>query len=272
MYTGDSKFPVLLRSLTLALPPSAVSLIMFLALVLAAPALSQQPSQSVVQAARNAREHKANSAKHSKVITNADLGEERSAAIDSALAPPPSTDAAKMSNPSSTDCDNPRAEGLKLELQDAQQELDQVRSELSYQPTVISGNNLDLQYFKPGNSGLSVGAPPLSNVTPPILARVTAVELEQKIENLKNALLLACSSPQAASVQSKLDQAEQQLRLLQREFALDQNTYYSKPGFAQDTAGKARLDAEQQQIQSLQSEVDRLRSELAALNPPQVAT
>jgi polyhydroxyalkanoate synthesis regulator phasin len=83
---------------------------------------------------------------------------------------------------------------------------------------------------------------------------------------------LACSSPEAASVQSKLDQVEQQLSLLQRQFALDQDTYYSKPGYAQDTASKARLDAEQQQIQSLQSEVDRLKNELAALNPPQVAT
>jgi hypothetical protein len=272
MCTGESKFQGSLGSLTLALPPSAVSLIMFLALVLAAPALSQQPSQSVVEAARNAREHKTNSTKHSKIITNADLGEERSAAIDSALAPPPSTDAAKMSNPSSTDCDNPRAEGLKLELQDAQQELDQVRSELSYQPTVISGNNLDLQYFKLGRSGLNVGAPPLLNAVPLDPVRVTEVQLEEKVENLKNALRLACESPEAASVQSKLYRAEQQLNFLRREFALDQDTYYSKPNYAGDAAGKARLDVELQQIQSLQSEIDRLKNELATLNPPQVAT
>jgi hypothetical protein len=254
--------------------PSAASLVVA-ALVLAFVPLARpqesHPAQSVVEAARNAREHKTSSAKHSKIITNADLGEERSAAIDSALQPP-STSGAEAPNPSATDCDNPRAEGLKMELQAAQRELDQIRTELSYQPTVISGNNLDLQYFKPGNSGLSVGAPPLSNVMPPIPARVTAVELEQRIENLKNALLLACSSPEAASVQSKLDLAKQQLGLLQRQYALDQNTYYSRTGFAQDTAGQARLDAEQQQIQSLQSEIDRLNNELAALSPPQVTT
>ena len=272
MGTGDSKLPGLLGSLTLALPLSAISLIMFLALVFATPALSQQPSPSVAQAARNAREHKAHSAKAAKIFTNDDVDAERSLAGDSALVPPASTDSAKISNPLSKDCDNPRAEGLKLDLQDAQQELDQVRRELSYQPTVISGNNLDLQYFKPGNSGLSVGAPPLSNVMPPLPARVTAVEIEQRIENLKNALLLVCSSPEAASVQSKLDQAEQHLSLLQRQFALDQDTYYSRTGYAQDAAGKARLDAEQQQILSLQSEVDRLKNELAALNPPQVVT
>jgi hypothetical protein len=253
--------------------PSAASLVVaVLVLGCAAPARPQEshPSQSVVQAARNAREHKANSAKHSKIITNADLGEERSAAIDSALQPP-STNGAEVSNPSG-DCDNSRAAGLKMELQAAQQELDRVRSELSYQPTVISGNNLDLQNFKSGNSGFYVGAPPLLDAVPPNPARVTAVELEEKIENLKNALRLACDPPEAAGVQNKLDRTEQQLKLLQRDFALHQDAYYSRPDYAEDTAGKARLDAELQQIQSLQSEVDRLRSELAALNPPQVAT
>ena len=271
MCAGDSRFPGLLGSLTLALP-SPISLVMCLALVFAAPALSQQPSPSVAQAARNAREHKAHPAKAAKVFTNDEVDAERSLAGDSALVPPASTDSAKISNPSSTDCDNPRAEGLKMELQAAQEELDQVRRELSYQPTVISGNNLDLQYFKPGNSGLSVGAPPLSNTAPLDPVRVTEVELQQKIDNLKSALSLACDPPEAASIQRKLDLAKQQLVLLQREFALDQNTYYSRTGYAQDTAGKARLDAEQQQIQSLQSEIDRLNNELAALSPPQVTT
>jgi hypothetical protein len=272
MRTGDSKFPRLLGSLSLALPPSAVSLIMFVALVFAVPSWSQQPSPSVAQAALNAREHKTHSAPAAKIFTNDEVDAERSLAGDSALVPPASTDSSKISNPSSTGCDNPKAEGLKLELQDAQQELDRVRHELSYQPQVISGNNLDLQYFKPGTSGLSVGAPPLSNVTPPIPARVTEVELQEKVDTLKSALSSACDPPEAVSIQRKLDLAKQQLGLLQREFALDQNTYYSRTGYAQDTAGKARLDAEQQQIQSLQSEVDRLSNELAALTPPQVAT
>ena len=255
-------------------PPAASLIVTVLALAFAVPARPQEshPARSVVEAARNAREHKTNSAKHSKIITNADLGEERSAAIDSALVPPPSTDTAKMSNPPAADCDNSRVAGLKMELQATQQELDRVRSELSYQPKVISGSDLDLQYFKPGKSGLNVGAPPLSDHVPPSPARVTAVELEEKTESLKSALRLACDPPEAASIQGKLDQTEQQLKLLQRDFALHQDAYYSRTDYAGDTAGKARLDAELQQIQSLQSEVDRLRNELAALNLPQVAT
>ena len=255
--------------------PSAASLVVaVLALAFAAPARPQesQPARSVVEAARNAREHKTNSTNHPKIITNADLGEERSAAIDSALLQPPSTNAAAAPNPSPAGCDNPESAALKMELQAAQQELDRLHSELSYQPTIISGNNLDLQYFKPGNSGLNVGAPPVRDAQPPNPMLVAQAELEEKIANLKNASRLACEPPEAASIQSKLDQREQQLKLLQRDFALHQDAYYSRSDFAGDTAGKARLDAELLQIQNLQSEVERLRNELAALNPPQVAT
>ena len=272
MCTGDSKFPRLLGSLAWSLPLSAIALTVFLMLISAAPALSQQPSPSVVQAARSAREHKARSAPTAKIFTNDDLAAERSLPGDSALIPPPPATAAEVSNPSSKDCDNSKAEDLKLELQAAQQELDQVRSELSSQPTVISGNNLDLQSFKPGGSGLYVGAPPLLDAVPTNPTLVRQAELEEKIESLKDALRLACDPPEAASVQSRLDQTEQQLKLLQRDFSLHQDAYYSNPDYARDTGGKARLDAEQQQIQSLQSEVDRLKGELAALNPPQVVT
>src|SRR6266436_7478708 len=185
MGTGGSKCPGLLGSLMLTLPPSAISLIMFVALVFAVPAPSQQPSPSVAQAARNARERKAHSAKAAKIFTNDDVDAERSPAGDSALEPPPSTNASQISNPSSKDCDNPEVEGLKMELQAAQQELDRVRSELSYQPQIISGNNLDLQYFKPGNSGLNVGTQPLRDAQPPNPMLVAQAELEEKIESLK---------------------------------------------------------------------------------------
>src|SRR5467141_368588 len=100
--------------------PSAASLVVaVLVLGFAAPVRPQEshPAQSVVEAARNAREHKAHSAKAPKIITNADLGEERSAAIDSALLQPPSTNAAAAPNPSPAGCDNPESAALKMELQ-----------------------------------------------------------------------------------------------------------------------------------------------------------
>jgi hypothetical protein len=97
----------------------------------------------------------------------------------------------------------------------------------------------------------------------PIPARVTAVSLDEKIASLKRALIIACSSPEDARIHEKLDLAEQELNLLQREFVLDQAAYYSRTNYTQDSAGKARLDAELHQTQNLKSEIERLRSELA---------
>jgi type I restriction-modification system DNA methylase subunit len=101
---------------------------------------------------------------------------------------------------------------------------------------------------------------------------VAEVSLEEKIASLTSALRVACASPEDAQIQTKLDQAEQQLNLLQRQYDLDQTTYYSQTNYATDTAGKAKLDAEQQQIQDLQSEIDRLKDELAASNANPSAT
>ena len=64
---------------------------------------------------------------------------------------------------------------------------------------------------------------------------------------------------------------KRRLSVLQRQLVLDQDAYYSKTNYAADTAGKARLDAELQQRQDLQSEIERLKSELAASRTKQNA-
>ena len=246
-------------------------IIAVLGLALRAPAQSQEPphpAESIAEAARNAREQKLNSTKHPKIITNDDLGGQNS--VPGTSADSSSTNGAEVPKPPAGDCDNPDAERLKSELLAAQGEQDQIRRELSYQPQVISGPNLDLKNFKAGHSGLDVGGPPLLETKPLIPARMTEVSLDEKIASLKRALQIACDSPEAAGIQLKLDQAEQGLKVMQREFDLDQNAYYSKTNFAADTAGKAKIDAEQQQIQSLQSEIEHLKGELAASQANQV--
>ena len=70
---------------------------------------------------------------------------------------------------------------------------------------------------------------------------------------------------QGRSCSKAIDSAENQLKLLQREFDLNQSAYYSKSDYAQDTTGKAQLDAQQQQIESLKSEISRLKD---AIPPP----
>jgi hypothetical protein len=248
---------------------TAMSLIFaFLVLSLAAPARSQgppPPAESVAEVSRNLREHKPSSTKHSKIITNDDYPMQGSVASTSA--PPPQSSSikeAEVPKPPAAGCDNPDAEALKTDLQATQDEQDQIRRELSDHSKVISNGDVDLTNFKPGFSGLDVGSPPLLETRPPIPARVTEVQLEEKIASLKRALRIACDAPEDAKIRAKLDHAEQELDLLQRQLALDQNTYYSKPNFAEDSAGKARLDAELQQKRDLQSEIERLKSELLA--------
>ena len=274
MRTFRNILPVLSvpRIFVLLSPPAISAILTILALAFAAPARSQEPSypsESIVQAARNARERKANSNKHLKIITNADLEQRHPVPADPSLDLRfPETYADDVSTPPAAECDNPEAARLSMLLQAAEQQFDQLRLELSYQPEVISNNDLDLEYFKPGGSGLDVGAPPLLEVEPPVPARVAEAQLEERIDSLQKALRIACEPPEAARVQSELDQAEQELDLLQREFDLDLDTFYSNADYAEDREGAAWLDYEQQQIDYLQSEIDRLQQNLAVLNTP----
>jgi hypothetical protein len=123
--------------------------------------------------------------------------------------------------------------------------------------------------FKPGNSGVSFSSPPLSQSTPQSPARIAQVELDDKIASLKRELTIACSPAENAESLRKVFELESQLKELQRVYGLDSSSYYSKTDYAQDADGKARLDGEQERIQSVQAEIDRLKSELPAENTEQ---
>lgn len=68
-----------------------------------------------------------------------------------------------------------------------------------------------------------------------------------------------------AAVKEQLKQVLDDLDILQRENRLDQDTYYSKPNYGSDTAGKQKLDDQQQQISDKRQEVERLKAKLADL-------
>jgi hypothetical protein len=249
----------------------------FMLLAIGRPARTQEPpkpAESIVDAARSARQRKSNSATPPVVFTTDDL------APQSPLpGPPPATSPAASSQqavaltpqqavvpapqaPATTDCNKPDAQRLNAELQAAQDELDQTRRELSYDPQVISGGNLDLTNFKSGSSGLALGSPPLQQSQPQAPARINEVILEERVASLKEASRIACEPPKDAAILRQLDSAEKELKFSQREFDLNQAAYYSKPNYAQDTAGKAALDAAQQQIESLQAEIQRLKDQI----------
>jgi len=247
---------------------------LFLIHAISAPALPQEPapaSESVADAARMARERKprSDSTKPTKILTNDDLGTAPAPATP--IAPGDTAASEKESTPGPSEaakpiCPNANEQRINSELQAAQEELDQLRRELSANGPVISNGDVDLSNFKPGSSGVSFESPPLLQATPQAPGRVKEVELGEKVAALKKAARIACGSRQEAKIQEQLDSAESQLKLLLRQFNLDQSAYYSKPDYAGDTTGKARLDAEQQQIQALQEEVDRLREQLPAEN------
>ena len=68
-----------------------------------------------------------------------------------------------------------------------------------------------------------------------------------------------------AAVKERLKDALGDLDLLQRENRLDQDTYYSEPNFAGDTAGKQKLDDEQKKMSDKRQEIDRLKGKLTDL-------
>ncbi len=70
---------------------------------------------------------------------------------------------------------------------------------------------------------------------------------------------------EVAALKGQIKQAESDLDLLQREYRLDQDTFYSNTNYASDTAGKQKLDDEKQQISDKREEVERLKAKLADL-------
>jgi hypothetical protein len=234
-----------------------------------APARSQQPQkamESIVEAARKAREQ--TSGKQPKIITNDDLGLQYSVGRSDLQTEPAPAAAPETESPAAAGCGNPEAERLTAELAAARADLEQLRHELNYQPPPAG---IDLQYFKLGNSGLYVGAPALVETSPPSDAKIVEVDLRETVASLERALRLACDSPEAADIQSRIDPLEQELELSQREYDLDSGSYYSQTNFSQDRAGKARLDAQAQRIEELKAEIAELQNELAAVNVEQGA-
>lgn len=72
---------------------------------------------------------------------------------------------------------------------------------------------------------------------------------------------------EAALKQAKTDlaQTEGELNVLQRKEALDSDSYYSKTDYRDDTAGKATLDQDAQDISDKKAQVETIKSKIADL-------
>jgi hypothetical protein len=131
---------------------------------------------------------------------------------------------------------------------------------------VITDDDLDPKNVKPGEEGLTAPTPQLET-QPPSPAVVAAVEAADARSEKSPAddPLKKTDSAKVAKLKAQLAQAEEDLKLSQRESQLEQDTVYSKPDYQHDTAGKDKLAELQQVISDKQALVDDLRKRLTDL-------
>lgn len=68
-----------------------------------------------------------------------------------------------------------------------------------------------------------------------------------------------------AALKETISKAQQEVDVLTRGLALGQDSFFSNPDYAHDTAGKAKLDNIKQQIDNKQGDLSQLKSQLADL-------
>jgi len=131
---------------------------------------------------------------------------------------------------------------------------------------VITDDDLDTKNFKPGAEGLNVGSSPKSDAQPPSAATVASAEAADKAAASAgtDSSRKPGQDPEIARLKEQIAQLQKELDLLQRGLSLDQDSFYSRPDYSRDTAGKAKLDSEKRQISEKQQELDALKTRLAA--------
>jgi len=136
---------------------------------------------------------------------------------------------------------------------------------------VITDETLDV---KKGDVQSAVAEQPRMPGTPetPAQPAAAANASAQDSKNASEGDKARAALKERVALKEKIKQAQSDLDLLQREYQLDQDSYYSSPDYAKNTAGKDKLDALKQQISDKQQELEQLKAKLAALPAPQEST
>ena len=79
-------------------------------------------------------------------------------------------------------------------------------------------------------------------------------------------------SKEVTALKEQIKQVQNDLDLLQREQSLEQDSYFANPDYVHNTAGKAKLDALQQQVSDKQQELDGLKARLTELQGSQASS
>jgi chromosome segregation ATPase len=70
-----------------------------------------------------------------------------------------------------------------------------------------------------------------------------------------------------AELKQQIAEKQEALKLLQRDLALKQDTFYSNPDHQHDAEGKSKLDSVKTDIQQMQDDIAALQAQLANLGP-----
>jgi hypothetical protein len=130
---------------------------------------------------------------------------------------------------------------------------------------VITDDDLDREYIKPGNQGLPLDSPPKLEVQPPSPDAVAEAAAGLSAPSDPAVVPTPADDPEISRLKEAIADAEKDADLARRELALDQDTFYSNPDYEHDVAGKAKLAALQQQINDKQQTIDRMKTRLAAM-------
>ena len=169
---------------------------------------------------------------------------------------------AQAQSPASTSSGN----GSSGSVADAARRAREQKQNASSPARVISDDDLDAKRVKPGQEGLTTATPQLDTQPPSADAVAAQQDADARREQAPEGdPVKDTDSAKIANLKGELARAEEDLKLSQREAALAQDTLYSKPDYQRDTAGKAQLDALQQQINDRQENVEQLKARLAAM-------
>lgn len=137
---------------------------------------------------------------------------------------------------------------------------------------VITDDDLAQRNYQPGPDVLNLGAAANQERIPGSTEAAAGSETADKaaVQDTKEAQEQDAreakeQEAEIAKLKLQLAEAQKDLDLAQRQLALDQDTYFANPEYAHDVAGKAKLNAEKQQIADKQQEIEGLKSRLAAL-------
>src|SRR5215813_14189935 len=132
----------------------------------------------------------------------------------------------------------------------------EAKKKTSSKSKVLTEDDLAGKAAKAGEPGAA--SPSGGAAASPAAAGADASHAPAKVDAPKE------NDPEVVRLKAQLADAEQDLDLAKREAALANDSYYSNPDHARDTASKAKLDALQQQVNDKQKNVQDMKDRLAA--------